>query len=746
MKERISERLQTAVWAKGQAREMNVTLAFRLSLPTKEKAVMHIIGETCYKLIIDGEPIALGPNRAAHGYSRVAEYSFTGKTIVVEAYASNIENFDRRKATPFFACDLTTETRKEYSAEDFTCFLLPDRIRKVQRYSYQRAFAEAYALSHDRTAFYQNQDDGAYPVTETERVALPAIQPSRTTNPMLELVYPVATIDRGEVLVDENAKVWEDRSITLIGTEIEGFPREEWTVALTDEISRFQYTRTSQNADKTYQTIDLGRVRVGFIELEITAEKAGDVYVAFDEILRDGEKMTVDPFRNVTANICKWTLEKSGSYRVSTFEPYALRYARIICTNGVTAKLALRTYENPEANAFKIECSDERVMQLVEAARATFAHNAVDMLTDCPGRERAGWLSDSWFSSVAEYVFTGDNKAERAFLENYVYADRAKLPVGMVPCCYPSDCYVPDFYIPNWAMWYILELQKYYRHYGYDELIEKSLDNVRGLLQYFEQKENEFGVLENLTGWVFVEWSAANDGSHICGVNVPSNACYYATLKAVAEVYGEKLNGNKLTEKAETIRSFLLMNAYTGGFFVDNLVRSAEGKLVPTDNYTEVCQYYMFWFGCADKETHRTLFDKMLNDYGRGSATASSQITVNGKQVPFEKANMMYGVYMRLDLFQREGRREALFDECLRYFYDMTKQTGTLWENNESVTSCDHAFASYVIKWLLYALTGYDALAPQNGFATHGIGIDCKLTLPGEGKTVVIENDVLSVR
>ena len=66
---------------------------------------------------------------------------------------------------------------------------------------------------------------------------------------------------------------------------------------------------------------------------------------------------------------------------------------------------------------------------IVEAAKATFAHNAVDLYSDCPSRERAGWLCDSFFTARAEYFLTGESRIEEAFLENF----RLYTPDGSIP-------------------------------------------------------------------------------------------------------------------------------------------------------------------------------------------------------------------------------------------------------------------------------------------------------------------------
>lgn len=737
------EKLKTAVWAKGQKHEKNRSFIFVLDLSKKQKGEICMSASSCYKLIADGELIGFGPSRAAHGFCRADTYSVFARYIAVEVHSHYVKNFCWVKCPPFFACVLKTEDGREYFAEDFSCYALTDRVQKVQRYSFQRGFTEVYVNSIDRSGLYFNNPLPPYFAVETEEAALPRVLPSFTANPTLNTILPADCIDSGIAVKNADLPVYIDRSETQVGTVLEGFLREEWQAFPTDEVSRLDFvsekggankkaqgrTGSGEKFDYLYNTYDFSHIVAGIIELEVNAENAGEIYAAFDEILEDEKLKTLNPFRGSTANAFKWTAEKAGVYAFSAFEPYAFRYLRVISSAGITVKVKVRAYENPEAGKFVFSCEDRRVEQIMEAARRTFAHNAVDLLTDCPSRERGGWLSDSYFSSVAERVFAGDNKVERAFLQNYVYADRSDHPQGMIPRCYPADYYEKDRYIPNWAMWYILEIYKYYTQYGADETVENARANVEGILGYFSGFENEYGVLENLKGWVFVEWSAANYPEHIAGINVPSNACYYATLKAAAEIY----NIAGLKEKALKIKEFLLSHAFIGGFFVDNLVRNENGELMPTEYYTETCQYYMFFFKCADKTTHEKLFEKMLNFYGKGK---NSESDFNKKQLT--PSNMIYGVYMRLELFMREGRRKELLEECLRYFYGMAEKTGTLWENVSASASCDHGFASYVSRFIIYALFGFDVLSPDNEAEKGGIGLNAKAVLPFKEKEITL--------
>ena len=97
---------------------------------------------------------------------------------------------------------------------------------------------------------------------------------------------------------------------------------------------------------------------------------------------------------------------------------------------------------------------------------------------------------------------------------------------------YPADDY-DNVFIPNWSLWYILEVEKYAKRYDDKKIISKSISIIKGLIDYFVKFENEFGLLEDLESWVFVEWSAANDYNHTRGVNLPTNALMPWRLKLV---------------------------------------------------------------------------------------------------------------------------------------------------------------------------------------------------------------------
>ena len=106
-------------------------------------------------------------------------------------------------------------------------------------------------------------------------------------------------------------------------------------------------------------------------------------------------------WRNGTTNVVKYAL-KQGEYNLTTLEPYTMRYVKVCCFGNCQINdLYLNLLENPLAYKLKFKCQDNKVNRVVEAIKNTLAQNSVDILTDCPSRERAGWLCDSYFTSFS---------------------------------------------------------------------------------------------------------------------------------------------------------------------------------------------------------------------------------------------------------------------------------------------------------------------------------------------------------
>jgi alpha-L-rhamnosidase len=426
---------------------------------------------------------------------------------------------------------------------------------------------------------------------------------------------------------------------------------------------------------------DFGIDYSGFIGAKITCNSRTKLYFYFDELLIDGDVKTKQ--RLDVNNQIVYELQP-GVYDLETFESYTFKYLKIIATEGDCRidKIYLREFSYPENKKATFCSSNFKLNAIYAAAKQSSRQNALDVFMDCPSRERAGWLCDSYFAAIMEKEFTGYSAVAHNFYENYALPESFKnIPDGMIPMCYPADHDDGNF-IPQWSLWFILQIDDYQQRGGDPLLIAQLKPRIENLLKYFTKFENEDGLLEKLAGWNFVEWSKAND--FVKDVNYPTNMLYCTALKAATRLY----DNPEWAKKAEQIKQTILQQSFNGDFFIDNALRK-DGKLTPTANTTEVCQYYAFFFDIVTPESHPELWKKLVTEFGPNR---------NDKVVypKVFRANAFMGNYMRMDILSRYGLQRQLLPEVQDYFYSMAEQTGTLWEHMERFASCNHGFASYI--------------------------------------------------
>ena len=281
---------------------------------------------------------------------------------------------------------------------------------------------------------------------------------------------------------------------------------------------------------------------------------------------------------------------------------------------------------------------------------------------------------------------TGKSVVERAFLENFLMNENEDVPKGMLPMCYPSD-HRNHVYIPNWAMWYGIELRDYYERTGDRELVEKAKEKIYALSGFFRGFENAKGLLQKLESWVFVEWSHSND--LVQDINYPTNMLYVKFKRSIGELY----NDGKLILEADRLSETIRNESYRDGWFCDNSVLKENGEAVLSGEITETCQYYAFFTGVATIDRYPDLWNRLLNGFGPKRKKHNEY-----PEIAF--SNAFIGNYLRLELLFTSGNYDKLKEEIKDYFGFMAEKTGTLWENDSDVASCNHGFASYTAAWI----------------------------------------------
>ncbi|HEX2971024.1 MAG TPA: hypothetical protein VHP11_01755, partial [Tepidisphaeraceae bacterium] len=624
----------------------------------------------------------------------------------IEVAGYNVNSYYLLDQPAFLQAEVVTPDKTLAStagdAVQFSAGILSYRLQKVQRYSFQRPFIEVYRQSPESDSWRRNAASNLA-LTDLAVVDSKSLLPRRVPLPQPILKYPIKQLSEGRIdFLPTPAQLWKDRSLVNIGPQLKGYPEKDLAVVVSTEAQKIASKQTQKLdqpysnqtvlslPEKTYRIADLGTNFTGFVRANVTCSKKTRLWFVFDEVLSNDD---VDFKRLGCVNVVSYDLEP-GSYELESLEPYTLRYLKVICLEGTceVTGLSLRQCAYPPVDGAQFAASDERLNKIFTAGVETFRQNSLDIFMDCPSRERAGWLCDSFFTSRVATDLTGAATIEQCFFENYLLpASFRFIPDGMLPMCYPSD-HNDGIFIPNWAMWFVVELEEYAARSGDHTMLEALRPRVMKLLQYLKQFENEDGLLEKLPSWVFVEWSKAND--FVQDVNYPSNMLYAGVLSASGRMY----NQPELIAKADTIRQTIRKQSFDGQFFVDNALRK-DGKLQVTQNHSEVCQYFAFFFDLASPKTHPQLWQRLRDEFGpnRQKTKAYPEVHV---------ANSFIGNVLRLEILSANGRGQQILDESIAYLLYMADRTGTLWENTGAYASCNHGFASHACHTLYRDVLG----------------------------------------
>ena len=691
-------RFAKPIFPKGKNTEMNVFATFKATVPSIKNAEIKLAAYTFYSLYVNGEHVAFGPARTAKGYARVDvidldKYNKDGENEIVIGVMGYYCRALSTVHQPSFLCAEISRGDEviAYTGRDFEVFLPASHVQKTERYSVQRHFTEVWELSGNKTW-----------TDDADRCECEAVD-------SLTYIDRVAPYPYYEDVMINAASVCGsleyDGSVQPKKNFYSFQPSERWGTYKREEVGLYfewvQYQKQTVTAKDValpttlrgleYAIFRFDQLETGFFKLCGQAKKDTKINIAFSEYI-DGDNFTYTDMH--VQNVITVSVVAGEKLDFISFEPYVCRYAMVALEYGEfeIEAFGIKRFEN---NVSKIEIpklGNEVLEAIYRAAVKTYAHNAVDIYSDCPSRERAGWLCDSYFTGKTEHFLFGTTYVEDAFLENYrLYKNDGLIPEGSLPMCFPADIKDNGEMIPQWTMWYVLEVEDYLKNRNTSADKELFRESIYNLLDFYARSENSDGLLEDLPSWNFVEWSKANQWTK--NVNYPTNFLYAQVLEAAYNLYGDE----ECRKKCAKVRAAAVEQSFDGKLFRDHAVRDESGKLTLCDDISEICQYYAILFAGID------ITDAKFAELRRLVREVFG--AVRKEEMPeIEVINAFIGVYLRLEALLKIEEYDLVISDVESFFGHMEKLTGTLWENRFIHGSLDHGFASYAAVAMMKAL------------------------------------------
>ena len=342
------------VWPEGREQEKNLTVGFRASFDSRagQTVIVRITGATLYRALLNGEHLAYGPARGPHGYYRVDEVDVTkrlkpaGNVLAIEVAGYNVNSYYVLNQPSFLQAEVESggnvlaATGSE--THPFQARVVAERIQKVQRYSFQRPFSEVYRLSPgcDRWRI-----DGRSKIDSVGCAVQPAkaLLPRRVAFSEFAVRSPVRTVSAGELKTGLSVpQPWKDRSLTTIGPALGGYVESELVTIPSLELQTIG-NASVRPVDQPYSIdkpinlkaggftiLDLGVNLTGFVGARLHCTARSRLFFTFDEILTNSD---VDFKRLGCVNIVAYDLAP-GDYDVESFEPYTMRYLKLLVPQG----------------------------------------------------------------------------------------------------------------------------------------------------------------------------------------------------------------------------------------------------------------------------------------------------------------------------------------------------------------------------------------------------------------------------
>ena len=148
------------VWPASSSGQMNRWVSFHtgVELPRRARCTLRLAAAQAYRVWANGVFAGRGPARAGHGCARIDEWPLAadatgGLEVIIEVMGYGVPTFCST-LEPEFLCAELIDGKKAFAwtavhGGGFKAEHRRERVRKVERYSYQRSFVEAYRFGAD---------------------------------------------------------------------------------------------------------------------------------------------------------------------------------------------------------------------------------------------------------------------------------------------------------------------------------------------------------------------------------------------------------------------------------------------------------------------------------------------------------------------------------------------------------------------------------------------------------------------
>ena len=439
---------------------------------------------------------------------------------------------------------------------------------------------------------------------------------------------------------------------------------------------------------------DFGQNASGIIELEVQGEKGQQVKLWPSELINpdstNNQRATGSPY------YFSYTLNGNN---VEMWKPrftyYGFRYVQVFGavpketenTDNlpVIKKMSFLHTRNSAPENGTFICSNERLNQIHTLIDWAIKSNFQSVLTDCPHREKLGWLEQTYLMGNGVH-FRYDNYHMYRRLIMDMIDDQT--PEGLIPDIAPEYVeFVGGFRdSPEWGSAGVILPYLLYKWYGDTQIIDEAWPMMMKYISYLKNKSNNHLLNFGLGDW-FDLGPKSPGVAQLTPVSLTATAIYYYDVKLMAEMalLKQKPEEKELQAWAEEIRK-----KFNDEFF------NSETKVYSTGSQTAMSMPYCF--GIVDDQYKEQVFENLED-----SIKANNKALTAGD----------IGFHFLIEALTKGGASQLIYeminrDDVPGYGFQLKKGATALtesWDALEDVSN-NHLMLGHVMEWFYTGLAG----------------------------------------
>jgi hypothetical protein len=441
------------------------------------------------------------------------------------------------------------------------------------------------------------------------------------------------------------------------------------------------------------ETLDLAQNASIMVRLTASGPSGSIVRIIPAELLRPDH--TVD--RTSCGGGDAWwqiTLDGTKAFYFPKFFYHGSRYLQVECLGGARVESLQGVVVHSSApGTGEFSCSSELLNRIHTLVRWAQESNSVSVLTDCPHRERLGWLEQYHLNGPS---LRYEHDLANLFVKTMRDMEDAQLPNGMVPDIAPEFTVFSGGFrdSPEWGSAVVLVPWQQYEFHRDTGLLARSYDAMKAYVGYLRSTATD-GIVSHGLG----DWYDIGPGGPGYAKNTPieltATAFYFQDAKIVSQVaaiLGKSEDAELFARESERVRT-----AFNARFF------NREKGYYATGSQTS-CAIPLAMGLVEPVDRNRVLAQLIHDIQSRGDGITAGDV----------------GYRYVLRALADAGRSDLVFDMNNRsdkpgYGYQLKMGATSLTEawNADPASSQNHFMLGQIVEWLYHDLCG---IQPKDGF------------------------------